>query len=213
MALRRRIWLAAGIPVLLGGAFAGWYWRDTTEAEVARLAAILEWKPGRVVGEIGAGKGNMSVAAAKQVGASGHIFTTEISAERLAEIRKRVASENLKNVSVIEAGETDSNLPAGCCDAVFMRTVYHHFTRPVEINRTVFRALRPGGLLAIVDFSPSWWLTLIAPIRGAPANRGGHGVPREVLIQEVTGVGFRLDRVVSDWPGHTYCVLFRKPHG
>jgi len=34
---------------------------------------------------------------------------------------------------VLPAGEHATNLPAGCCDAVFMRRVYHHLSDPEGI--------------------------------------------------------------------------------
>lgn len=70
-----------------------------------------------------------------------------------------------------------------------MRDVYHHFTHPAEIDGSLYRALRPGGLLAVIDFPPGFFLNLIAPVKGAPKSHKGHGISQAVLIQEVTGVG------------------------
>ena len=77
------------------------------------------------------------------------------------------------------------------------------------LHASIFRALKPGGILAIIDFPPSN-LGLIAPIKGVPENHGEHGVPRQVLIDEVTAAGFQVDVIPADWPGRSYCVVFRK---
>jgi predicted methyltransferase len=53
-------------------------WRDTSQAEAEQLAKILDWKPGRTIAEIGAGKGQITIAAAEQVGPTGHVFSTEL---------------------------------------------------------------------------------------------------------------------------------------
>ena len=209
--MRKRFLILAAIFILVAAPAAAWYWRDTSQSEVERLATLLDWKPGRTIAEIGAGKGKMTVAAAERVGPSGHVFSTELDSNRLADIQAAVAKRKLTNVTAIKAGESDTNLPPECCDAIFMRDVYHHFTHPAEIDTSLFRALKPGGLLAVVDFPPSKVLGLIAPVKGVPKNRGGHGIPQKVLIDEITAAGFQVEAIPSDWPGWSYCVVFRKP--
>ena len=209
--MSRRFFIVAAIALLMAAPLAAWYWRDNTQAEVERLATILDWKPGGTVAEIGAGKGRMTVAAAQRVGPAGHVFSTELNPERLADIKEAVARHNLVNVTIIKAGHADTNLPPECCDSIFMRDVYHHFTHPAEIDASLFGALKPGGRLAVVDFPPSKLLGSIAPIKGVPQNRGGHGIPRKVLIEELTAAGFQVDTIPPGWPGRNYCVVVRKP--
>jgi hypothetical protein len=91
---------------------------------------------------------------------------------------------------VIEAGDATTNLRDGCCDAIFLRDVYHHLTHPAEIDQSILSALRPGGLLASIDFPPKWYLRPWTP-KGVPANRGGHGIPQTVLASELTTVSFQ----------------------
>jgi predicted methyltransferase len=210
MTTRRKIVYAGGIIILAGGGLAAWYARDTSAEESERLATLLELKPERVIAEVGAGRGQMTISAAERVGATGHVFSTELEPSRLEDIQRAARQRHLTNVTVLKAGEADSNLPAACCDAIFMRDVYHHFTHPVEIDASLFKALRAGGSLAVIDFRPRWWLSLIAPIKAAPKSHGGHGIPQQVLIQEVTAAGFQVSEVIEHWPGRGYCVVFRK---
>lgn len=180
------------------------------DSEVPRLAALLKLRPGSVVAEVGAGEGKLTVRVARLVGPTGRVLSTELAADRLAAIRRAAAKAGLENITIIPAGERDTNLPAECCDAVFMRKVYHHLTDPSAMDASLFRSLRPGGALVIVDFSPGTFFWLWRP-KGVPQNRGGHGIPQKVLIEEVTQAGFRLVRAVDHWPGLQYAVLFRKP--
>ena len=39
-------------------------------------------------------------------------------------------------------------------DAIFLRDVYHHLTRPQEFDASLLASLKPGGRLAIMDFPP-----------------------------------------------------------
>jgi ubiquinone/menaquinone biosynthesis C-methylase UbiE len=207
----RKAFFIVVIAVLVAAPLAAWYWRDTSLAEVEELARLLDWKPGRTIAEVGAGKGKMTVAAAERVGPSGRVLSTELNPDRLADIKARATQRGLANVTVIKAGEANTNLPPECCDAIFIRDVYHHFTHPVEIDLSLFRALKPGGMLAVIDFSPSKTLGLISPVKGVPKNRGGHGIPQKVLIDELTAAGFKVDAIPNDWRGRGYCVVFRKP--
>ena len=75
----------------------------------------------------------------------------------------------------------------------------------------LYQAVRPGGVVAVVDFPPRRWLTLFAPVKAVPANRGGHGIPMNILIQEMTAAGFELRERVSRWFLDVYCVVFRRP--
>jgi SAM-dependent methyltransferase len=207
----RKRYLIVVAALLVVVPLAAWYWRDTSQPEVDKLATLLEWKSGRTIAEIGAGEGEMTVAAAERVGPSGHVFCNELDAKRLADIQASVAKRKLGNVTIIKAGEADTNLPPECCDAIFMRDVYHHFSHPAEIDASLFRALKPAGLLAVIDFPPSRALGVISPVRGAPKNRHGHGIPQNILIDELTAAGFKVALVPTDWPGRGYCIVFCKP--
>src|SRR5882762_8809091 len=111
------------------------------------------------------------------------MVATEIDAKKLAKLRGEVAKRKLGNAIVVESKEADTNLPTGCCDAIFLRRVYHHLTKPVEFDANLIRSLKPGGRLAIIDFPPRPDLD---PVEGVPANRGGHGVSKKIVIEELT---------------------------
>ena len=156
--------------------------------------------------DIGAGKGQMTLAAAKRVGATGRVYTTELDAKKLAHLEELAAKE--KNITALRAGETQTNLPPECCDSIFMRLVYHHLTKPAEIDASLFRSLKPGGLLAVIDEEPP---PGSKKVEGVPENRGGHGMPQKILIEELTSAGFQVVKSFDDWPSNLYCVVFRKP--
>ncbi|MBV8707691.1 MAG: methyltransferase domain-containing protein [Acidobacteriaceae bacterium] len=181
------------------------------EREAKRLADLMNWKPGQVIAEIGAGEGQMSFFAAQTVGADGHIYTTELDDKKLDNLKKEVKQRNLGNVTVVKADPIQTNLPDDCCDAVFMRRVYHHFTDPTATDASLLRALKPGGLLAVIDFAPHAGLP---PVQNAPHNHGGHGIEKNTLITELTSAGFEIVAQPKDWPNHgdgDYCVIARKP--
>jgi SAM-dependent methyltransferase len=131
------------------------------------------------------------------------------------QIRALVAAAGLQNVTVVQAHARDTGLPTNCCDAVVLRRVYHHLSDPLVTNRDLLRALRPGGVLAIIDFPPMLSCLWPWPPNGVPQNRGGHGIAVHLVVEEVTASGFELVKVIEDWPGRSplasYCIVFRKP--
>jgi ubiquinone/menaquinone biosynthesis C-methylase UbiE len=189
---------AGGLAVRMQGSVAN---------EIKRLAELMEWKPGTIAADIGAGDGKYSFAAVEYVGAAGKVYATEIDAKKLEELRAEVTKRKLQNVAVVESKEADTNLPTACCDAIFLRHVYHHLTKPAEFDANIVRSLKPGGRLAIIDFPPRG---SDEPVKGVPSNRGGHGVPQKIVIEELTAAGLQAEKVVNDWPGDDYCVLFVK---
>ena len=122
-------------------------------------------------------------------------------------LREYAKKRDFKNVAVIESGEAETNLPASCCDAIFLRRVYHHLTKPVEFDASLIRALKPGGKLAIIDFPPH---PEYGKVKGVPKDREDHGILQKILIDELTKAGFQLEEIVYDWPTTDYCVLFVK---
>jgi ubiquinone/menaquinone biosynthesis C-methylase UbiE len=175
--------------------------------EIKRLAALMDWKPGTIVADIGAGDGKYAFAAAQIVGPSGKVFATEIDQDKLANLRSDIAKRHLTNVIVLESKDADTNLPTECCDAIFLRRVYHHLTKPAEFDAALVRSLKPGGRLAIIEFPPRSGLD---PVEGVPANRGGHGIPQEIAVEELTAAGFRVTKTVDAWPQGDYLLLFQK---
>jgi len=175
--------------------------------EIKRLASTMEWKPGTIVADIGAGDGKYAFAAAQIVGPAGKVFATEIDLDKLAKLRSEVSKRHLTNVTILQSKDADTNLPAECCDAIFLRRVYHHLTKPAEFDAALLRSLKPGGRLAIIEFPPRSGLD---PVDGVPANRGGHGIPKDVAIEELTAAGFRIKSTVNSWPQGDYLLLFEK---
>jgi ubiquinone/menaquinone biosynthesis C-methylase UbiE len=179
--------------------------------ETDRLARLLVLEPTSQVADVGAGDGAYSLELASRVVPQGRVFATEIEPEDVEALGAKAVAAGLHNVTTLQAREDSTNLPTNCCDAVFLRGVYHHVTRPAETIASVRDALRPGGRLAMIDFEPSWFLSTFFPVRGVPANRGGHGVTPTIVVSELEQAGFTLVDRVNDWVDGQYCLVFRKP--
>lgn len=181
------------------------------ESEIDHLVQILQLKPGSSVADVGAGSGELSISIAKRVEPDGKVYSTEINPSLLDKIRTSAEKAGAQNVIPVVGKEHDTGLPRSCCDAIFLREVYHHLTDPIAIDHSLYQAMRPGARLAVIDFEPIPGQP--RPPR-VPANRGGHGVPKQVVAQELTRTGLKLVKTVR-WPISAiiehYCILFQKP--
>jgi ubiquinone/menaquinone biosynthesis C-methylase UbiE len=152
-----------------------------------RIVAALDVREGATVCEMGAGDGGLSLAAAKIVGPNGRVYASELGDDRLKGLREKVGGD--ARVTAIAGDAMKTNFPDAACDAIFMRNVYHHFENPAAMNASIAAALKPGGRLVIVDFTPP-----PGSEAACPADRGKdgmHGVTPPSLTRELTAAGFR----------------------
>jgi FkbM family methyltransferase len=183
-------------------------WNRDFGEDMARLVPILDLRAGQTVADIGAGGGELTVRLAKQVGPEGRVYATEMSSDRMNRIRRRAEDDGLKNVTVLEAHAARTNLPDSCCDAVVIRNVYHHFDDPAEMNRSLYASLKPGGHLAIIDFSPNRGRATAA----AAADRdqdNSHGVDVDTVVKEVTAAGFERQAIETS-DDRSFMAVFKK---
>jgi ubiquinone/menaquinone biosynthesis C-methylase UbiE len=165
-------------------------------------------KPGDTVAEIGAGKGELTLAAANVVGRTGKVYASELGEKRVLELERAVSLAALPQISVVAGSPTNTNFPDACCDAIFMQDVYHHFSDPAAMNAGILRSLKPGGRLAIVDFTPPPDSPDVEP--ASRAKDGSHGVRPATLTRELTEAGFEgiaIDAAGDRW----FLVVARKP--
>ena len=195
------VWLMAGSAGLLAQS------AQENASDTARLIKALDIHAGSNVGEIGAGGGDLTIALAREVGEAGRVFSNELNAERLAALGRSAEKAGAQNVTLVEGRERETNLPSGCCDAIFMRNVYHHFGDPPAMNASLLASLVPGGRLAVLDFAPD------GPESADPKRRGDekhHGVTSQTVARELTAAGFTV-LSTEDIRTHLFMVVARRP--
>jgi ubiquinone/menaquinone biosynthesis C-methylase UbiE len=183
-------------------------WNRDFGEDMSRLVPILDLRAGQTVADIGAGGGELTVRLAKHVGPEGRVYATEMSSDRMNRIKRRAEDDGLRNVTVLEAHAARTNLPESCCDAIVIRNVYHHFDDPAAMNKSLFASLKPGGRLAIIDFSPNRG----RPTATSPADRDqdkSHGVDAETVEKEVTAAGFERQALEKS-DDRSFMAVFKK---
>ncbi len=160
-------------------------------AEVMDRAGIA---PGMTVADIGAGEGYYTIRLAQRVGENGRVLAEDIVAGVRDALAERVAREDLENVSVRLGAPADPKLPAASFDRVLMVHMYHEIAQPYEFLWRLRPALKPDGLVVVVD-----------------ANRQtrNHGTPPALLRCEFEAVGYRQVSMTEMPSAGGYVATFR----
>ena len=119
------------------------------------IFAAAGLKPGSRVADLGAGEGWLSTRLARHVGPTGRVFAADISENALRSLSERLAADSVTNIELILSEPDDPRLPYGTLDAVIIVNAYHEMVERVAVLDGIKRALRPGGLLVIVDNPPA----------------------------------------------------------
>lgn len=170
----------------------------------AAFLAHLELHPGARVLDAACGAGRYSVEIAGRLGGTGAVHAVDAWGEGIESLRQQVRREGLGNIHPIVADIT-RRLPLadGSIDVCLMATILHDLPaegRDAALDEAA-RVLRPGGLLAVVEFKK--------------VDRGP-GPPQAVRISEpeaealIGRHGFRRANAVG-LGEFTYLVTFRKP--
>jgi len=117
-----------------------------------RVLEALELGPGMVIADIGAGTGYFSVRLARAV-PDGQVIATDIEPDMIRYLTERAAREQLPNLRAVLTPPADPQLAAGTVDRILVVDVWHHIDDRAGYARALARSLRPGGKIAIVDFT------------------------------------------------------------
>lgn len=140
---------------------------------------------GSTVADIGAGAGWFTIRLARRVGPNGLVYAQDVQPQMLEAIERRVAREGLQNVHTRLGEGSDPNLPEGSLDAILVVDVYPEVEDRVAFLRNLADALRAGGRLGVVNYTPG----LGGP---GPAPREGVRVERELVEADAGAAGLRV---------------------
>jgi predicted methyltransferase len=159
----------------------------------ATLLAFTRVRAGMKVLDMGAGGGYSTELLARAVGPSGTVYAQD-AADANPRARERfdarIKTPAMKNVVRLER-PFDDPVPAEVrsLDVVTFFFFYHDTTfMPVDrakMNRALFDALKPGGVLVIADHSAKAG-------DGTNVGKSLHRIEEGAVVREVEAAGFRL---------------------
>jgi ubiquinone/menaquinone biosynthesis C-methylase UbiE len=198
-----KFYMGREIAIVMGHRGADWLERSDREGEEAtdELVQELGLSPTEVVADIGAGTGYFTFRLSPLV-PEGTVFAVDIQQEMLDIIEGKMALRSVDNVIPVMGEIDDPRLPESGVDLVLLVDAYHEFSHPREMMMGIYRALRPGGRVVLVEFR------LEDP--EVPIKRL-HKMSEEQAKVEMDAVGLKWVETRHFLPRQHFMV-FQKPH-
>ncbi len=176
----------------------------------AELVKHVIAKDPRCVLDVATGTAGVAIALARQSNA--HITGVDVSADMLEIGRRRVDAAGLKGRIELEAARAEE-LPfaAGTFDAIGFTYVLRYVGDPAATVGELARTLRPGGVMAGLDFfvppnpfwHAAWWLytRVVLPIAGLMLGGRAWWDVGRFLGPNISGHYTRwpLERLLAGW--------------
>jgi ubiquinone/menaquinone biosynthesis C-methylase UbiE len=168
------------------------------------LVEAMSLKPGMVVADIGTGTGYMLPYLSRAVGPQGRVLGEDIFPDFLEKAKATASQQKLGNVEFIKGSETDPGLPENGVDVILGLDTYHHWDYPEKMLAAVYRELRDGGRLVIVEY-----------YKRPDAMPGGRAMQHIRLdaadvIKEIESNHFKLMSQHDHVKGSQYMAVFEK---
>jgi predicted methyltransferase len=167
--------------------------RTDVRRNPARLLAFAGVKPGMRVLDMGAGAGYSTELIARAVGPTGTVYAQNArdgNEKALAAFQARMKGPAMSRVVPLMR-PYDDPVPAEIRDLDLVTCFFAYHDMPhlgvdrARMNRRLFDALKPGGLLVVADHAAR-------PGDGVSVSRTLHRIEDNVLRTELQAAGFRL---------------------
>jgi SAM-dependent methyltransferase len=147
-----------------------------------RVIAALGLTPAMVVADIGAGTGYFAVRLARAV-PKGQVIATDIEPDMVRYMTERARREKLTNLRAVATPPSSPGLGKASVDRVLVVDVWHHLGDRAAYARQLADALRPGGLIAVVDFK-------LDAKMGPPRE---HRLAPEAIVADLRAAGLKAE--------------------
>ena len=197
-----KFYMGREISHVMGHQAIGWLERGNREAEEApsRAIAALDLEPDDVVADIGAGSGYYTFRLASLV-PEGRVVAVDIQQEMIDYLDKKKEGIGVTNVETHLGTIEDTRLPAESIDMALMVDAYHEFSHPREMMVSLYKALRPGGRIILLEYRGEDPSVPIKPL---------HKMTEAQAKLEMSVVGFEWV-VTHDFLPWQHFLVFRKP--
>lgn len=123
------------------------YWKRFT-------LALCAARPGHCVLDVAGGTGDLTYALANSVGPTGQVILADINAAMLQTGRERLIDRGmLQNISYVQADAEKLPFTDNYFDRITIAFGLRNVTDKAAALRSMYRVLKPGGQLLVLEFS------------------------------------------------------------
>lgn len=140
---------------------------------------------GSAVADIGAGGGYFTFHLAERVGPDGVVYAVDIDEDELKKISRRAERDRLTQVETILGQRDNPRLPPQSLDAALVVNAYHEMREYDAMMAAIFRALKSGGQLGVIDGA-------IEPADSRSTYYRRHRIAAETVREDAARAGFRF---------------------
>ena len=196
-----KFYMGREISFVMGHRAAGWLNRPGRIAEEMpdKVVRSMNLQPYDVVADVGAGSGYFAFRIARNVPA-GRVLAVDIQPEMLTMIEERKAAEGVGNIETVLGEVDDPRLAPNSVDIVLMVDAYHEFSHPFEMMEGIYRALRPGGRVFLLEYRGEDPKVPIRPL---------HKMTQQQAVKEMSVVGLQW-RETLDFLPWQHIMIFTK---
>lgn len=158
------------------------------------VIAVLDLRPGMVVGDLGPGYGHFTLRMARAVAPDGIVYALDASRATLDELGAAADARGITKVRGVLVRSDRLEVPEPV-DFLFVSATYHHLPDPATYFAEARTYLRPGGRVAILESRREG---LLARWRGRHASSPGR------ILRDMTAAGFSLIATYGVARGHWF---------
>lgn len=110
-------------------------------------------RPGQRVLDLAGGTGDLAAKFIEQVGEQGTVILSDINAEMLSHGRDRLLDKGISHVQYVQADAQQLPFPDDYFDCITIAFGLRNVTDKDQALRSMYRCLKPGGQLLVLEFS------------------------------------------------------------
>jgi 2-polyprenyl-3-methyl-5-hydroxy-6-metoxy-1,4-benzoquinol methylase len=165
--------------------------------QVPRVIETLGVKPGMKVADLGSGSGLFTRPMAKAATPGGVVYAIDINDALLKIVDRSAKEQKIDNIKTVLGSPDDPKLPEAV-DLILICDTLHHIENRQQYLKNLVKYLRPGGRVAIIDFSKDW-----------PVGHEAMAYPLETLEGWMRDAGFTRTSA-HDFLDNSFFVIWRR---
>jgi predicted methyltransferase len=170
----------------LAGLIRRWLYGGGTRQDRLRdpdaVIAVLDVRPGMIVGDLGPGAGHFTLRLAGAVEPDGVVYALEARRSILDDLRRAADDRGITTLRTELVPRDRLAIPEPV-DLLFVSATYHHLPEPAAYFAEARTQLRPGARVAILESRRTGLLA---------RWHGRHATSPQRVLREMTAAGYRL---------------------